>query len=101
MLSGRITGVFGTNPVSAPGHEGLFLGNFSFLLPQVETMANAASNSSDVLFHRRKLINFIRPLCISSGREETDRYASQPNEKFLRRNIADSHKNKWKKDFTD
>jgi len=99
MLSIRKKDVFATKSFSAAGHDGLLLGNVSFLLLKLNAMAIAAGYSSGVSFLTFKFINFIPPRCASSEQEQIND-ASQHNEKYLKGNIADSHNGNWRSSLT-
>jgi len=100
MLSIRKKDVFATKSFSAAGHDGLLLGNVSFLVLKLNAMAIAAGYSSCVSFLTFKFINPIPPRCASSEEEQIGNDASQHNEKYLKGNIADSYNGNWRSSLT-
>lgn len=77
-----LTGVFATKTVNAAGVDGLFYGNPSFFLIQLQGVLIVAVFSFTVSFVIFKLVNAIEPIRVSSQEEEEGLDASQHNEKY-------------------
>jgi ammonium transporter, Amt family len=78
-----MTGLLATKTVNSAGNDGLFYGNGSFFVTQLEAMAIVVTYSFVVSFGIFKFINFILPLRVSSEEEVLGLDATQHNEKYL------------------
>ncbi len=78
-----MTGIFATKNINAGGNDGLFYGNPTFFLTQVQGLAIVVTYSFSVSYGIFKLINWVMPMRVSSADEELGLDASQHNEKYL------------------
>lgn len=83
MVGMLMTGLLATKTVNSAGNDGLFYGNGSFFITQLEAMAIVVTYSFVVSFGIFKFINFILPLRVSSEEEVLGLDATQHNEKYL------------------
>ncbi len=77
-----LTGVFATKTVNPAGADGLFYGNPTFFLTQLQGAVIVIAFSFIMAFLVFKVINLIQPIRVTSEEEEAGLDASQHNEKY-------------------
>ena len=84
MVGMIMTGIFATKTVNSAGNDGLFYGNFSFLLIQLKALAVVVGYSFVMSLAIFKFIDLILPLRVSEEEEEMGLDYSQHAEKYGR-----------------
>ena len=79
-----MTGIFATKTVNSAGNDGLFYGNFSFLIIQLKALAVVVSYSFIMSLAIFKFIDLILPLRVSEEEEEMGLDYTQHAEKYGR-----------------
>ena len=84
MVGMIMTGIFATKTVNSAGNDGLFYGNFSFLLIQLKALVVVVGYSFVMSLAIFKFIDLILPLRVSEEEEEMGLDYSQHAEKYGR-----------------
>jgi len=84
MVGMIMTGIFATKTVNSAGNDGLFYGNFSFMLTQLKALVVVVSYSFVMSLAIFKFIDLILPLRVSEEEEEMGLDYSQHAEKYGR-----------------
>jgi Amt family ammonium transporter len=84
MVGMIMTGIFATKTVNSAGNDGLFYGNFSFLIIQLKALAVVVGYSFVMSLAIFKFIDLILPLRVSEEEEEMGLDYSQHAEKYGR-----------------
>jgi ammonium transporter, Amt family len=84
MVGMIMTGIFATKTVNSAGNDGLFYGNFSFLLLQLKALVVVVGYSFVMSLAIFKFIDLILPLRVSEEEEEMGLDYSQHAEKYGR-----------------
>ena len=84
MVGMIMTGIFATKTVNGAGNDGLFYGNFSFLLIQLKALVVVVGYSFVMSLAIFKFIDLILPLRVSEEEEEMGLDYSQHAEKYGR-----------------
>lgn len=84
MVGMILTGIFATKTVNSAGNDGLFYGNFSFLLTQLKALFIVVAYSFVMSLAIFKFIDLILPLRVSEEEEEMGLDYSQHAEKYGR-----------------
>jgi ammonium transporter, Amt family len=92
MVGMLLTGVFASKVINPAGNDGLFFGNYSFFLTQLQGMLIAVVYSFVMSYLIFKFINFISPLRVSSKDEEMGLDATQHDEKYSQGTLIIEHK---------
>jgi Amt family ammonium transporter len=77
-----LTGVFASKKINPAGFDGLFYGDASFFLVQLQGVVIVVVFSFVMSYGIFKLVNLIQPIRVSSEEEEEGLDASQHNEKY-------------------
>lgn len=101
MAGMLMTGLLATKTVNSAGNDGLFYGNGSFFLTQLEAMAIVVTYSFVVSFGIFKFINFIQPLRVTSEEEVLGLDATQHNEKYLQGTLLVHQNGKMKETLVE
>ena len=84
MVGMIMTGIFATKTVNSAGNDGLFYGNFSFMLIQLKALVVVVGYSFVMSLAIFKFIDLILPLRVSEEEEEMGLDYSQHAEKYGR-----------------
>jgi Amt family ammonium transporter len=84
MVGMIMTGIFATKTVNSAGNDGLFYGNFSFMLTQLKALVVVVGYSFVMSLAIFKFIDLILPLRVSEEEEEMGLDYSQHAEKYGR-----------------
>lgn len=84
MVGMIMTGIFATKTVNSLGNDGLFYGNFSFLLTQLKALVVVVGYSFVMSLAIFKFIDLILPLRVSEEEEEMGLDYTQHAEKYGR-----------------
>jgi len=84
MVGMILTGIFATKTVNSAGNDGLFYGNFSFLLIQLKALVIVVGYSFVMSLAIFKFIDLILPLRVSEEEEEMGLDYTQHAEKYGR-----------------
>ena len=84
MVGMILTGIFATKTANSAGNDGLFYGNFTFLLTQLKALFIVVSYSFIMSLAIFKFIDFILPLRVSEEEEEMGLDYTQHAEKYGR-----------------
>jgi len=84
MVGMILTGIFATKTVNSAGNDGLFYGNFSFLLTQLKALVVVVGYSFVMSLAIFKFIDLILPLRVSEEEEEMGLDYTQHAEKYGR-----------------
>ena len=84
MVGMIMTGIFATKTVNSAGNDGLFYGNFSFLLIQLKALVVVVGYSFVMSLAIFKFIDLILPLRVSEEEEEMGLDYTQHAEKYGR-----------------
>ena len=84
MVGMIMTGIFATKTVNSAGNDGLFYGNFSFLIIQLKALVVVVGYSFVMSLAIFKFIDLILPLRVSEEEEEMGLDYSQHAEKYGR-----------------
>ena len=84
MVGMILTGIFATKTVNGAGNDGLFYGNFSFLLIQLKALVIVVGYSFVMSLAIFKFIDLILPLRVSEEEEEMGLDYTQHAEKYGR-----------------
>jgi Amt family ammonium transporter len=84
MVGMIMTGIFATKTVNSAGNDGLFYGNFSFLLTQLKALVVVIGYSFVMSLAIFKFIDLILPLRVSEEEEEMGLDYTQHAEKYGR-----------------
>ena len=101
MVGILMTGLLATKAVNSAGNDGLFYGNGSFFVTQLQAMAIAVTYSFVVSYGIFKFINFILPLRVSSEDEVLGLDATQHNEKYLQGTLLVHQNGKMKETLVE
>jgi len=78
-----LTGVFASKKINPAGFDGLFYGDASFFLVQLQAVVLVVVFSFVMSYGIFKVVNLIQPIRVSSEEEEEGLDASQHNEKYF------------------
>lgn len=84
MVGMIMTGIFATKTVNSAGNDGLFYGNFSFMLTQLKALVVVVGYSFVMSLAIFKFIDLILPLRVSEEEEEMGLDFTQHAEKYGR-----------------